>query len=104
MAERVLLAFHIRQICHLISRHFDNSGLFSDGLTRAQGQIIRYLCENRENDIYQRDIEAALGSRRSTVSVLLSSMEAGGFIERQSVDYDARLKKIVLTEKAVKLH
>ena len=104
MAERVLLAFHIRQICHLISRHFDNSGLFSDGLTRAQGQIIRYLCENNDRDIYQRDIEAAFGSRRSTVSVLLSSMEAGGFIERQSVDYDARLKRIVVTDKAAALH
>lgn len=104
MEEKLLLAFHIRQICHLISRHFDNSGLFSDGLTRAQGQIIHYLCENGERDIYQRDIEAALGSRRSTVSVLLSSMEAGGFIERQSVDYDARLKKIVVTDKAAALH
>ncbi|MGN0578767.1 MAG: MarR family winged helix-turn-helix transcriptional regulator [Ruminiclostridium sp.] len=104
MAEKVLLAFHIRQICHLISRHFDNSGVFSDEITRAQGQIIRYLCENKDRDIFQRDIEAAFGSRRSTVSVLLSSMEAGGFIERRSVDYDARLKRIVVTDKAAALH
>lgn len=104
MAEKVLLAFHIRQISHLISRHFDNSGVFSAEITRAQGQIIRYLCENSDKDIFQRDIEAAFGSRRSTVSVLLSSMEAGGFIERQSVDYDARLKKIVVTDKAAALH
>ncbi len=104
MAEKVLLAFHIRQICHLISRHFDNSGVFSDEITRAQGQIIRYLCENPDRDIYQRDIEAAFGSRRSTVSVILSSMEAGGFIERRSVDYDARLKRIVVTDKAAALH
>ncbi|MGN0656177.1 MAG: MarR family winged helix-turn-helix transcriptional regulator [Ruminiclostridium sp.] len=103
MAEKVLLAFHIRQICHLISRHFDNSGVFSAKITRAQGQIIRYLCENPHKDIFQRDIEAAFGSRRSTVSVILSSMEAGGFIERQSVDYDARLKKIVVTRKAAAL-
>ena len=31
-------------------------------------------------------------------------MEKNGFIKRESVANDARLKKIVLTEKAVKLH
>ena len=35
---------------------------------------------------------------------MLKTMEQKGFIERQSVENDARLKKIVLTEKAIKQH
>ena len=31
-------------------------------------------------------------------------MEKNGFITRESVDSDARLKKIVLTDKAVRVH
>ena len=35
---------------------------------------------------------------------MLKLMEKNGIITRESVDYDARLKKIVLTEKAVAIH
>ena len=35
---------------------------------------------------------------------MLKLMEKNGLISRQSVDHDARLKKIVLTDKAIKIH
>ena len=35
---------------------------------------------------------------------MLKLMEKNGIIKRQAVDYDARLKKIVLTDKAIKIH
>ena len=35
---------------------------------------------------------------------MLKLMEKNGIICRESVPYDARLKKIVLTEKAVEMH
>ena len=34
----------------------------------------------------------------------LKTMEQNGFIERVSVESDARLKKIILTDKAIKIH
>jgi DNA-binding MarR family transcriptional regulator len=35
---------------------------------------------------------------------MLKLMEKNGLISRVAVDYDARLKKIVLTEKAIQIH
>ena len=42
--------------------------------------------------------------RRSTMSTIILRMEQKGFLTRQSVAYDARLKKIVLTEKGERVH
>ena len=51
-----------------------------------------------------KDIEDAFCIRRSTVSKVIRLMEEKGFIERQSVDYDARLKKLVLTPEGEHIH
>ena len=47
---------------------------------------------------------SAFSIRRSTVSRTIKLMEKKGLIKRESVDYDARLKKIVLTEKAMEIN
>lgn len=54
--------------------------------------------------MFQRDIEKAFSISRSTVTVTLQLMEKNGLICRESVAQDARLKRIVLTQKAVDLH
>ncbi len=68
------------------------------------GWAIHYFYENRDNDIFQRDFEEKFSIRGSTASRMLKTMEQKGFIERISVENDARLKKIVLTEKAINQH
>lgn len=65
------------------------------------GWIIRYLYENRERDIFQKDIEQKFSVGRSTVTNLLQLMEKKGFVRRESVKQDARLKKVILTEKGI---
>lgn len=70
------------------------------GLTGVQGRIICYVTE-MERDVFQKDIEACLYYRRSTVTGILNTMEENGLIERVSVDYDARLKKIIVTKKGL---
>ncbi len=75
-----------------------------DKATNKNSWIISYLAENTDKDIFQRDIEDKFSLRRSTVSTMLTLMEKKGYIERQSVDYDARLKKIVLTPKAAEIN
>ena len=58
------------------------------------------MFRNAEKDVFQRDIEAEFQIRRSTASEVLQAMEGGGLLRREPVGYDARLKKIVLTDYA----
>ena len=52
----------------------------------------------------QRDIEREFSITRSTVTNILQLMERKGYIQRQSVPQDARLKQLVLTEEGIRFH
>lgn len=67
-------------------------------------RIIRYLYDHREQDIFQKDLEAAFGTTRSTASKVLQLMEQKDLIRRLPVKQDARLKKLVLTQRSLELH
>ena len=69
-------------------------------ISRMQYRIINYI-NNSHKSIFQRDVEKRFLLRRSTVSDILYEMEQKGLIVREHVDYDARLKKLVLTDKAL---
>ena len=73
------------------------SGIYD--LQYVQGGIIKYIKENPQKDIFPRDIVKRFCLTRSTVAGILQKMEQNGYIEMQSYPGDARLKKIVLTEK-----
>lgn len=75
-----------------------------DKVKGVNGWAIAYFYENCDKDIFQKDFEEQFSIRRSTASKILKSMEQKGYIERVSVENDARLKKIVLTEKAIEIH
>ena len=86
-------------ISHKIRRKIDNE-ISKYGITNVQGKIISFLYfKSSEQDVFQKDIEHDLKIRSSSVTSVLKLMEKNGYIRRVSVDYDARLKKIVLTEK-----
>ena len=72
-------------------------------LTMMQSWIIRFLYEHSEEDIYQRDIEAEFSIARSTATGILKLMEKRGYIRRVSVERDARLKKLELTEVGIRM-
>lgn len=76
----------------------------SEQLTGMHGWLIHFLYIRQDTPIYQRDIEKTFSIRRSTVTATLNRMEENGLIVRESVPEDARLKRIVLTEKAISLH
>ena len=69
-----------------------------------QGKLLCFLCRNRDQEIYQKTIEEVFYIRRSTASRLLKGMEEDGYIRRLPVSRDARLKQVVVTEKAVALN
>jgi len=75
-----------------------------DSVTMMHGRIVAYLFSNKDRDVFQRDIEQEFEIRKPTVTKILQTMEKNGLIIRYGVDYDARLKKIQLTEKAKHLH
>ena len=67
------------------------------GLNITQMTTLIYLFDNEERGVFQKDIEAFLRIRRSSVSSLLQTMEKSGWILRLPVPEDARLKWVVLT-------
>lgn len=99
------LGFEIRTLNNCVKRfvHSTRPPEFEES-TGVHGWAIRYFYENREKDIFQRDFESRFSIRRSTATNMLKLMEKNGLITRESVPYDARLKKIVLTDKAVDIH
>ena len=74
-----------------------------DDLTSMQRWTLGFLHEHEGQNIYQRDLESAFSVSRATASNMLSVMERKGLIERHSVDHDARLKRLELTERARRL-
>lgn len=107
MAESKKVGFEIKTISNLMKRRAEKSRTLKDAekLTGMHSWVIGYLYHNRDKkEIFQRDIEMEFSIRRSTVTGILQLMEKNGLIVRKSVDYDARLKKLVLTPKAIALH
>ncbi len=92
-------------ICNGMHRRREQDPLFREveGMTGKNGWIIGYLHHNQDHPVYQKDLEKAFNVTRSTASKVLTLMEKKGFIERRSVEADARLKQIVLTEQAKKI-
>ena len=96
----------IRRLATKIRREFEHgpNSSYIDSVTGANGWIIGYLACNKDKDIFQKDVEEEFSIRRSTVSKVVGLMEQKGLIMREPVSYDARLKKLVLTQKAWELH
>ncbi len=106
MAPEDTVGFDIRTLSILIKRYIDSSATkqYMDNLTGTHGWVIAYLYENRDHDVYQRDLEIRFSIRRSTATGILQLMEKNGLIVREPVASDARLKRLVLTQKALDIH
>ncbi len=104
MEER-RVGFELRCVSNLFKRTIASRKLPElEESTGIHGWALKYFYENRHNDIFQKDFEAHFSIRRSTATNMLKLMETNGLILREPVPYDARLKKITLTPKAVAIH
>lgn len=99
------LAFEIKNLNQMIGRALMNLSMKNemDQMTVRHARIIGYLYRNRDQDIFQKDLEAKFHITSSTVTSILKLMEKKGYIRRVSVERDARLKKLVLTETGEKI-
>ncbi len=94
----------IRCLSHQLGRKSLLERTDCGGLTTAQKHVLQFiLMRSMEGDVYQREVEEEFQIRRSTATGILKLMEQKGFICRESVEQDGRLKRIVPTEKALGL-
>ena len=100
------IGLEIRKLNHEMNRNLElqvkAEGI--DEVTLMHGWILRYLYEHQEQDIYQKDIEKYFGICRSAVTNIIQALEKKGQVYRASVETDARLKKVMLTEKGKLSH
>ena len=99
MKENILL--EVKQlnntICQLIAEvNKDNS--FTRHPSPLQIRITKYLLENRDNVIYQKDIQESLNISKAAISDTLQSMEKKGVIERIPSQIDGRKIQVQLTK------
>lgn len=99
MEEKVKIGKEILDASHVVKRYLDRT-VCENGISGIQGRILGFLSEETgQRDIFQRDIEECFHIRRSSVTSVISLMEKNGYLNRISVPEDARLRKIVLTQK-----
>ena len=63
--------------------------------------IIHYLMEHPDEEVYQKDIEKFFSISGATATNMIKGLERAGLVERIANEHDARLKRLVLTEKAI---
>ncbi len=99
------IAFQLKMLDKRIHRAMDaRTRIRESGLTPEQTLVIRYLSDHADHDVFQRDLETEFRISRASISSMLSLMEKRGLVRRESVAYDARLKKLTLTEQGCAIH
>lgn len=100
MIEEKHLGRELKGLSHILDRRMtktlDENG--AQDITPMHGRILGYLHFHGDRELCQRDIEAEFRITRSTVTSILKLMEKKGFIRREEVARDARLKRLYLTE------
>lgn len=95
------VGYQLKALDHLFRRHMQammRQNGFAD-MPLMNGWIIEYLSYNEGKDVFQKDIEKSFKVGKSSIAGTLKMMEEKGYILRQTVEGDARLKRVCLTEK-----
>lgn len=101
MSEYNHISLYVNIASKQIRRNMDAIFMKYGNLTGIQARILGELAqaEYLKRNLYQKDLEQLFGIRRSSVSSVISLMEQNGYLIRVSTKEDARLKKLVFTEK-----
>ena len=97
------LGRNVHMLSRLLKRNTDIE-VTKYGITGVQSAMIGFIYEkSRKKDVFAKDIEKAFDLRRASSAGIIQNMEKNGLIKREMVGNDAKIKKIVLTEKALEL-
>ncbi len=104
--EKMKVGSAIHRLDHILTRYIasETKEAGCGDVPMMHGWIIRFLYQHQDTDVFQRDIEQQFSIGRSAVTSILQQMEKKGLIIRTSVEYDARLKKVELTELGINDH
>lgn len=104
--KEVRFGYEIRRLDNAIKRRVGvqlrESGI--DEGTAMNGWVLKYLYDNRDSKVYQKDIERHFRISRSTVAGIIKQLEQSQCIRRESVENDARLKRVILLPKGEEIH
>ena len=93
----------IQMLSRKIKRNLDIT-FFSYGLTGVQAGILKFVYDkSKKGKVYAKDIENEFDKRRATIAGIIQLLEQNELIERKSEGKDARMKEIVLTDKALNI-
>ena len=93
----------IQMLSRKIKRNLDTT-FFRYGLTGVQAGILKFVYDkSKKGKVYAKDIENEFDKRRATIAGIIQLLEQNELIERKSEGKDARMKEIVLTDKALNI-
>ncbi len=99
MERKDTLGFWIKTLDNLFFRNVVAYEISQEGVDE-----VTVMHENQERLVFQKEIEAEFSIAKSTVTCIVKLMEKKGYIRRESVESDGRLKKLALTELGRKIH
>lgn len=107
MHNKRTLITEVKCISNLLERHLAHDAVKRNlfDLTGQQMHILGYIdyLNKQGKDVFQKDLETELNVRPSTATAMLKILVNKDYIIRESVPTDARLKKLVLTPKAIEV-
>ncbi len=100
------IGMKIRALATHFMRSLDRLPAFRElnGLTGPNAFIIGYLVSRKGKDTYQKDLEKRFSITRSTASKVVALMEQKGLVRTEADKTDKRMKKLMLTKKALAMH
>ena len=101
------IGYQIKELSRLLDKNIWQKSILNAGgdtVTATHGWMIGYLYHHRDREIFQKDMEADFHMAKSSITAALQNLEKNGYIVRVSVERDARLKKIELTEAGIGFH
>ena len=95
-----IIAKNVNKTSYYIRRYICNmkSIIELENVSGTNVFIFVHLYNNKDKEIFQKDIEREFGMTRSTASNILALMEKKGLIKRIPSLVDKRLKQVVLTD------
>lgn len=92
-------ARYVSKLSNKLRRKIDAFSSRQD-FSGSEGKVLHFILA-QSCDVFQKDVEEEYSLRPSTATELLKKMEKNGLIYRQAMPNDARMKKIIVTDKAL---
>ena len=94
------LEFYFKRINDALISYINNE-LKELELTFSQMEVLQFLCERKNEEIYQKDIEKHFNLSHPTVIGILKRLQSKDLIIIKKSEKDKRKRNIILTKKVI---